>query len=84
MDCETLELEALVLELLGKFDGEFVVDVLGETDEEGLRDTNPDGVTYVLAEIMVVGEYVTWVDDECAMEYDAELVVDCVFEADTD
>lgn len=58
--------------------------MLEETDEQGLRDTKPEGVTYVLAEMAFVGEYVVWVDDECAAEADAELVVDCVLETDAD
>ena len=84
VDCETLELEALVLELLGKFDDEVVLDILELTDEDGLREANPDGVTYVLAEMAFVGEYVVWVDSDCLTVWDTELVVDCVIEAEAD
>ena len=58
--------------------------MLEEAEEQRLRDANPEGVTYVLAEITAVGEYVAWVDDDCAADGVAEVVVDCVFETDAD
>ena len=58
--------------------------MLEETDEQGLRDTKPEGVTYVLAEMAFVGEYVVWVDSDCLTVWDTELVVDCVIEAEAD
>ena len=54
--------------------------MLAETDEQAVREANPDGVTYVLAEITFVGEYVVCGVDECGTDWDAEVVV----EADTD
>jgi len=54
------------LELLAKFDVEAVVDSLAETDEDGLRDANPEYVTNMLwlgeAVNGFVEEYVPWLD----------------------
>ena len=48
MDVDIVTLCAPVLELLGMFDVEAVVDSLEETDEDGLQDANPEYVTNIL------------------------------------
>jgi hypothetical protein len=58
--------------------------VLAETDEQAVREANPDGVTYVLAEIWGVTEYVFCVVNDCNTDGVAEVVVDCVLETDAD
>ncbi len=58
--------------------------MLAETDEQAVREANPDGVMYVLAEIWLVGEYVVCVVYDCNTDGVAEVVVDCVLETDAD
>ena len=54
--------------------------MLAETDEHRVREANPDGVTYVLAEIWGVGEYVPPIDGD----FDTDAVAEVVEENDAD
>jgi hypothetical protein len=57
-----------------------VVVVLAETDEQAVRETNPEGVTYVLAETWGLGEYVPPIDGD----FDTDAVAKIVEENDAD
>ena len=57
-----------------------MVVVLAETDEQAVREANPEGVTYVLAEIWGVGEYVPPIDGD----FDTDAVAKIVEENDAD
>ena len=57
-----------------------MVVVLVETDEQAVREANPEGVTYVLTETWGVGEYVPPIDGD----FDTDAVAEVVEENDAD
>ena len=57
-----------------------MVVVLAETDEQAVREANPEGVTYVLTETWGVGEYVPPIDGD----FDTDAVTEVVEENDAD